>query len=56
MAPLSPLAYLSSGVFCQLCITITTTFTTPITGHMDAAFIICDISFDSAVLMVKLFT
>ena len=48
----SALAYLSSEVLCQLCMFITTTFATPTTGHMDAAFIICDIHFDRAVLMV----
>ena len=37
------LAYLSSGVLCQLCIFIITTSATLTTGHMDAAFIICDI-------------
>ena len=52
----SALAYLSSEVLCQLCMFITTTFATPTTGHMEAAFIICDIHFDRAVLMVKLFT
>ena len=52
----SALAYLSSGVLCQLCIFITTTFATSTTGHMDVAFIICDIHFDRAVLMVKLYT
>ncbi len=52
----SALAYLSSEVLCQLCMFITTTFATPTTGHMDAAFIICDIHFDRAVLMVTLFT
>jgi hypothetical protein len=35
---------------------ITTTFATPNTGHMDAAFIIYGIHFDRAVLMIKLFT
>ena len=37
------LAYLSSGVLCQLCIFIITTSATLTTGHMDAAFIVCDI-------------
>ena len=37
------LAYLSSGVLRQLCIFIITTSATLTTGHMDAAFIVCDI-------------
>jgi hypothetical protein len=43
------------SVLCQLCMFITTTFATPNTGHMDAAFIIYGIHFDRAVLMIKLF-